>query len=155
MISIDIPGSGILNIEHVLLDYNGTIAADGILAPETSALIQQLCEQAQVTVLTADTYGTVEAQCAPLGVEVLTFPREGAARFKEDYAKSLEGEVACLGNGRNDIGMFEQAALSIAVIDVEGACGKLLAHADIVARSCDEGLALLLHPDRIRATLRS
>ena len=153
MILIDIPGRAPLEIEHVLLDYNGSIAADGILSPETARLVSELSQRARVCVLTADTYGTVEEQCAGLGVEVLSFPRQGAARFKEDCAKGLQGGVACVGNGRNDIGMFDQAALSIAVVDAEGACAALLAHADIAVGSCNEALSLLLHADRIGATL--
>ena len=155
MIRIDIPGIAELEIEHVLLDYNGTIAFDGQLVPGAGELICELAKQAHVVVLTADTYGTVRDQCAPLGVEVLTFPRAGAAAFKQEYAQSQSGQVACLGNGRNDAGMFDAAALSIAIIDGEGACASLLSHADIVTRSATEGLALLLNPDRIRATLRS
>ena len=155
MISIDIPGGANLAIEHVLLDYNGTIAADGVLAHSTADIIHRLTQQAHVSVLTADTYGTVVEQCAQLGVDVQTFPREGASQFKEDYAKGLSGDVACLGNGRNDIGMFRQVALSIAIVDVEGTCAALLPYADVVARSIDEGLSLLLNPDRLRATLRS
>ncbi|MBQ9068622.1 MAG: ATPase P [Eggerthellaceae bacterium] len=155
MLPIDIPGFDPLAIEHVLLDFNGTIAMDGRLVPGALQAIGSLGECAHVAVLTADTYGTVEAQCAPLGVEVRTFPQAGAAQFKEEYARSLVGHVAVLGNGRNDIGMFDAADLSIVVIDAEGACASLFVHADIVVRNAIEGLELLLHPDRIRATLRS
>lgn len=155
MISIDIPGFEPLRIEHVLLDYNGTLAVDGILAPGVAELISQLAQQVHVTVLTADTYGTVRQQCDPLGVEVQTFPRAGATAFKKSYAQELEGNVACLGNGRNDADMFDCTALSIAVLDGEGAWAGLLPHADILARSAVEGLSLLLNTDRIRATLRS
>lgn len=155
MISFEIPGFGPVDIEHVLLDYNGTIAVDGVIAPGAAGIIAELAGLVHVTVLTADTYGTAEAQCAPLGVEVLTFPRDGAAVFKEEYAESLTGGVAAFGNGRNDIGMFDKAALSVAILDEEGACAALLPHADILARDICEGLALLLHVDRIRATLRS
>ncbi len=155
MIEIEIPGYETLCIEHVLLDYNGTIAVDGALADGAGELICEVAKQAHVTVLTADTYGTVRQQCEPLGVEVFTFPRAGAAACKQRYASNLSGQVACLGNGRNDALMFDCAALSIAIIDGEGACASLLTHADIVVRSATEGLSLLLHPDRIRATLRS
>ena len=154
MISFEIPGSGPVEIEHVLLDYNGTIAVDGAIAPGAADIISELAKLVHVVVLTADTYGTAKAQCEPLGVEVRTFPRENAAAFKEEYVASLAGGVAAFGNGRNDIGMLDKAALSIAILDVEGACAALLPHADIVARDICEGLALLLHVDRIRATLR-
>ncbi len=155
MIAIEIPGRPTMRIEHVLLDFNGTIAVDGTVPGQTAALIRQLAESVHVAVLTADTYGTARAQCAELGVEVVTFPREGAAAFKQDFARQLAGGIACLGNGFNDIGMFEHADLPIAVLDAEGMCAALIPHALIVARSMDEGLQLLLRPDRIKATLRS
>lgn len=155
MIRFDIPGFDPIDITHVLLDYNGTIAVDGIMPPKVADLISLVSENAEVVVLTADTHGTVRQQCADLDVRVETFPRAGAAEFKTKFAHALEGGVACLGNGRNDIGMFDESDLSIAVIDVEGACGKLLPHADIVVRSMEEGLQLLLNRDRVRATLRS
>ena len=155
MISIDIPGFEPLHIEHVLLDYNGTLAVDGMLVPGVVEIVSQLVRQVHVAVLTADTYGTVRQQCEPLGVEVQTFPRAGATAFKKSYAQGLEGDVACLGNGRNDADMFDCAALSIAILDGEGMWVGLVPHADILARSAVEGLSLLLNADRIRATLRS
>ena len=138
MIRIDIPGHDTLEIEHVLLDYNGTIAKDGILADGVPELIGELVEHVHVAVLTADTYGSVNSQA-----------------FKKQYALELEGQLACLGNGYNDVEMLDEADLAIAVLDAEGAYAGLIAHADILARSAAEGLALLLNPDRIRATLRT
>ena len=67
----------------------------------------------------------------------------------------MKGQVACVGNGYNDVAMFDEADLGIAVLDAEGAYAGLIAHADILARSAAEGLSLLLYPDRIRATLRT
>ena len=155
MIHIEIPGRDDLRIEHILLDYNGTIAVDGALAPGVADSIKALAQQAHVAVLTADTYGSVHAQCDPLQVEVVTFPRAGAAAFKQEYARGLEGQIACIGNGFNDVGMLDQADLAIAILDGEGAYAGLIAHADVLARSANEGLELLLKPDRLRATLRT
>lgn len=155
MIVFDIPGFDPITVEHLLLDYNGTIAKDGVMSEEVRSLIIQLSESLQVTVLTADTHGTVRAQCEGLNVHVQTFPRAGAAQCKRDYAQALQGGTACLGNGFNDILMFDECVLSIAVMDAEGACAKLIPHADILVRSMEEGLELLLVPDRVRATLRS
>ena len=155
MIRIEIPGRDELCIEHVLLDYNGTIAADGALIPGVGELIGQLADFAHVAVLTADTYGSARAQCEPLGVELVTFPRAGAAEFKQQYAEGLEGQIACFGNGFNDAGMFDASDLAIAILDAEGAYAGLIAHADVLVRSANEGLELLLKPDRLRATLRT
>ena len=155
LIVFDIPGFQPIEVEHLLLDYNGTIAKDGIMPESVRSLIARLSEKLQVTVLTADTHGTVRAQCEGLDVHVETFPRAGAAQCKRDYAQGLQGGAACLGNGFNDILMFDECALSIAVMDAEGACAKLIPHADILVRSMEEGLEMLLVPDRVRATLRS
>lgn len=155
MIKIEIPGRDTLEIISVVLDYNGTIAADGKLVPAAAEKIKKLGCMALVYILTADTYGTVKEQCRELGAAVKTFPRAQAALCKEEIVRSLGKGTACLGNGFNDIEMFDAADLSIAVIDSEGACAALLPHADIVVKSALDGLDLLLKTDRIKATLRT
>ena len=44
MISISIPGSGSLNLDHLVLDYNGTLAVDGVLLPGVKETLQSLCD---------------------------------------------------------------------------------------------------------------
>ena len=155
MLKIDIPGRGELMLTTLLLDYNGTIAADGKLIPELIPRIQKLSEVLDVMVLTADTYGTVRAECEKHGIQVRTFPRAGAAECKKEIADSFGSGVCSLGNGWNDMEMFKSSDLSIAVIDREGMCAALLAHADVLVTSPVDGLDLLLKPDRLRATLRT
>ena len=158
MISIDIPGRNKpLVIEALVLDYNGTIAVDGQLSADVAERIRQLGELVEVFVLTADTYGTVQAQCAPLNVTVRTFPHAGAALNKEKIVAGLAKSrfVCAVGNGLNDIRMMDRAAFSIAVLEAEGMCAKLISHADVLVRSAADALDLLLKPDRLRATLRN
>ena len=155
MIRIDIPGREIIEIENIVLDYNGTIALDGHIIDGAAWRIRELCRSTHVYVLTADTYGTVRAQCDGLGAEVKTFPRANAAECKEEIVRSLGGKAACVGNGFNDIKMFDIADLSIAVMDGEGVSASLIAHSDVLVRSAEEVLDLLLKADRLRATLRT
>ncbi len=155
MIKIEIPGRETLSIHHVVLDYNGTIAVDGAVIEELKPRLQALLKEVTVTVLTADTYGTVRAQCEPLGLRVETFPREGAAECKAEIVKNLAGGKACFGNGFNDCAMFDLADLSVAIMEGEGLCTALLSHAHVVVRSAADALDLLLKPDRLRATLRT
>lgn len=155
MISIAIPGRETVTISAVVLDYNGTIARDGVLLPGAAARIQKLTALADVYVLTADTYGTVAQQCQSLGVSLRTFPQAGAANCKAAIVRELSGGVFAVGNGFNDIPMLDAADLAIAVLEEEGLCTGLLSHADILVRSTEAALDLLLYPDRIRATLRS
>ena len=89
MLHIEIPGRAPMDIANVVFDYNGTIAVDGKVLPELRERIEALLKLVPVYVLTADTYGTVRAQCEPLGMIVHTFPREGAAQCKEEIVKSL------------------------------------------------------------------
>lgn len=156
MITIDIPGRDApLVIQYVALDYNGTIARDGQLLPEASARIDALSRLVPVYILTADTYGNVACQCRHLDATVKTFPRAEAAACKLQILNELGAGACAIGNGFNDIPMLNAAELAIAVMDTEGVCAGLIAHADILTRSAADALDLLLKPDRLRATLRT
>ena len=155
MLEIDIPGRGTFKIRHVVCDYNGTIAADGRLMEGVASRIREIAEHVQVSVLTADTFGTVRAECAGLPVDVRVFDRDDASACKAAIVRELGSEgCVCIGNGFNDIAMFEEAALSIAIMGKEGVCGKLLTCADVVATSPIDAFDLLIHTGRLRATLR-
>ena len=152
---IDIPGYKKMNINTLLLDYNGTIATDGIIPESVKMRLQELAKDFDIYVLTADTHGTARKQCEDIPVTVHTFPVGNAADYKEEIINKIGGEVCvCLGNGRNDIKMFQKAALSIAILDTEGMCSKLLSESDICVTSIENGLDLLLNPKRIIADLR-
>ena len=156
MIIYQIPGRRPIKIENVVLDYNGTIAVDGRIIYGVKELLLKLKDYVNVYILTADTYGTVERECRGLDVELLTFPKENAGESKRDIIKKLGGDkTLCVGNGYNDIPMFQESILSIAVIEGEGASGKLLSHADIITRSILEALEIILNKDKIKATLRN
>ena len=155
MITIEIPGYKTVEGEYLLLDYNGTIARDGRVPEEIKEKIRLLGEQMKIFVLTADTHGNAAENLAGLPVTLKTFPKGSALEAKKDILFSL-GKDRCiaLGNGRNDTEMVKNAALSIGVIDREGAAGNLLLSADMVVRDMTEAFEALLHPLRIVATLR-
>ena len=156
MLIYKIPGREDIRIENIVLDYNGTIAVDGKILDGVKQLLSKLKNHANIYILTADTYGTVEEECSNIGGEVLRFPKENAGESKKDIVKKLGGEkTLCVGNGFNDIPMFKESILSIAVIEGEGACGKLLVHADIVTRSIIEALEIILNKNKMKATLRN
>lgn len=151
---IEIPGYKDLNITTLLLDYNGTIAVDGIIRPEVKERLRKLSVILDICVLTADTYGTAKAQCEGMNITVHTFPVGNAMDYKRDIINQIGGECcACMGNGRNDVKMFE-AALSIGIMDREGAYSGILKVADLCVNSTEDGLDLLLYPKRIIAGLR-
>ena len=155
MLEINIPGREPLKLDHLVLDYNGTIAKDGKLIPSVPERLVALSAVMQIHVLTADTFCSVESECRDLPVAVHTFPKENAAQSKLEIVNSLSGGVVCVGNGFNDILMFDAASLSVAVMDEEGVCTALLPHADVLVASPAAALDLLIKKDRLRATLRT
>ena len=74
---------------------------------------------------------------------------------KEDYVTTLGSEkVITLGNGKNDGKMLKAARIGISVMEGEGCATDAMKSADVHVRGIEEGLNLLLHPDRLKATLR-
>lgn len=61
MIKIDIPGRNIITIRSLVLDYNGTVAADGFLIDGVEERLARLKDKVDIYVLTADTYGRLLA----------------------------------------------------------------------------------------------
>ena len=57
MIEIAIPDFGELRLEHLVLDYNGTLALDGRLLFGVRERLERLAEQLTIHVITADTFG--------------------------------------------------------------------------------------------------
>ncbi len=155
MLTYPISGRPELQLSHLILDLNGTIALDGAVIEGIRPRLEALAKELSIWVVTADTHGTAAKACKDLPVTVLTFPTENVGAIKARHAMSLQGGVACIGNGYNDIEMAKVCALSVCVLGKEGCCGKLLAVSDIVVTSIEDGLDLLLKPHRLRATLRT
>lgn len=156
MLIYEIPGRDNIEVKNIVFDYNGTIAVDGKLINGVEELINKLSEKVNIYILTADTYGTVEKECLKINANVLTFPKVNTGESKKNVVVELGGSnTICIGNGYNDIPMFKEAILSIAIIEGEGMSGKLLGYADIVSRSIIEALEIVLSKDMIKATLRN
>ncbi len=153
-ITIEIPGRGTLRLAHLVLDVNGTLACDGVLEPGVAERIARLRERLEVHLLTADTHGGQAAIDRALSLSAVRV-RPGQERAqKAAFLRALAGESAACGNGANDVAMLEAAALGIAVLGREGLCREALAAADVLCASGADALDLLLHPARLRATLR-
>ena len=156
MIEIAIPGSPTLRLEHLVLDYNGTLALDGELLAGVRERLTGLSARLQVHVLTADTFGRAGSCLEGVPCQLTVLGPGAQDRAKLEAVQRLGTQRAvCVGNGRNDSLMLEAAALGIAVILVEGACARTVAAADIVCVSIQDALDLLERPLRLVATLRS
>jgi len=156
MIEYKIPGLKTVRAEHLVLDYNGTIAVDGMLIPGVSEMLGRIAPDLKVHVVTADTFGRAAAQLegAPCSLAVLD-PGDQDLR-KLEYISALgAGSVIAIGNGRNDSLMLRDSAIGIAVIQAEGASAVTIMNSDIVCNSILDALETVLNPLRVAATLRS
>jgi soluble P-type ATPase len=157
MININIPGKGeTLELEHLVLDFNGTLAADGRLMPGVAGPLGELARNLNVHIVTAGTFGNVENEVAGIPAILKVLAGADQTGQKARYVEELGAErTVCIGNGRNDRAMLACAALGILMVQEEGAAVDSLLAADIVCRDISEALQLLLHPLRLTATLRT
>ncbi len=155
MMRFNIPGYGTLMIEHVAIDFNGTIAVDGVIGEAVKKRIVRLAERCRLHVLTSDTRGTVARELAGLPMALQVYDSDNAGESKRLFVKGLGGTVcACIGNGKNDLPMFKEAALAVAVLESEGLYAPLLAAADLLVKSSEDALELLLDETRLVSVLR-
>lgn len=155
MIDIDIPGFDHLRLAHLVLDYNGTLAFDGCLLSGVTDLLGLLARDLRIHIITADTFGSVHKAFAGHDFTVHVLPPGGEEAGKAEYVRKLgRMSAVCIGNGRNDRIMLKEAGLGIAVLQREGAATQAVLAADIVIPGIVDALDLLLHPKRLRATLR-
>jgi len=152
---IDIPDFRSLEIRHIVLDYNGTVAKDGRIKPEALALMRELATRFSVYVLTADTFGTVKKEIESSRIVVRILQSDNHTAEKARFVDELGADFcAAVGNGNNDMQMLSHAGLGIAVVGEEGCSTKALLASDLICGRIEEALELLLHPKRLVATLR-
>ena len=155
MICLDIPGGATLRLEHLVLDFNGTLACDGALLPGVRERLQKLADSIRIHVVTADTFNRARFELADLPCRLCVLePREQTWAKLEYVSRLGVDRTACIGNGRNDALMMKAVALGIAVVQAEGAAPQTLRVADVVMRDIGDALDLFVHPQRLAATLR-
>ncbi|MBI9082772.1 MAG: ATPase P [Desulfobacterales bacterium] len=156
MIEITIPGYRTLHLEHLVLDFNGTLAVDGCLMDGVRATLAELSSQVHVHVLTADTFGKAGEALDGVPCRLFVLPQDNQDAGKLAYVQQLGCErTVAMGNGRNDHLMLKEAALGVAVLLAEGVATVTANAADVLCRDIIDALDLLRNPLRLVATLRS
>lgn len=156
MFNRSIPGFDDLNLAHMVMDYNGTIACDGELLDHVRELVEILSTSFTIHVVTADTFGKAKSclDGLPVTLSVLGTDRQDEQKF--EYIQTLGPDsCVCIGNGRNDALMLERAKIGIALLQAEGAAVSSINCADILCRDIRSALELFVRPKRLVATLRS
>lgn len=155
MIELNIPGRGLVQLQHLVCDVNGTLAVDGQLPEGVKQRLSSLRDRLTLHLLTADTHGNQDRIDQQLNLRSIRIQPGMESEQKAHYVQQLGAEtVVAIGQGANDAEMLRAAALGICVLSVEGTAVKALVEADLVVSNIQEALELLEKPLRIVATLR-
>lgn len=152
---LDIPGFGLVRLEHLVSDYTGTLSVDGKLSKGVRERLNKISEFLNIHILTADTFGMARAELEGIDCDIRILDGENHDVQKEEYVSKLGAQnVIALGNGNNDRRMLKTARIGVAVCLSEGCASDAVRAADILVASITDGLDLLLEPRRLKATLR-
>ena len=152
---IVIPNFKTIQIKHIVCDYNGTIAKDGIVLPPIKRLFDRLNQLYTLHVITSDTFGSVANQLEGYGAEIKILSSDNHTQEKADFVSSLGSDTCvCIGNGNNDREMLRTAAIGIALLGDEGCSKDTLFSSDLVCKDIAEALSLVIETKRLIATLR-
>jgi P-type E1-E2 ATPase len=155
MIELNIPGRGLVQLDYLVSDVNGTLALDGQLIEGLARELHSLRDRLEIHLLTADTHGKQAGIDLQLGLQAVRIPPGDEAGQKAAYVRKLgASRVAAIGQGANDAAMLKEAALGICVQSAEGTAIETMLAADIFVPDVFAALELLEKPLRIVATLR-
>jgi soluble P-type ATPase len=155
MFELDIPGFDPVQLEHLVSDFTGTLSLDGRLLPGVRDRLNTIAGFMKIHILTADTFGMAKTELEGIPCEIVILTGEDHDVRKEEYVRKLDAErVIAFGNGNNDRRMLKAARVGMAVSQGEGCSVEALFAANIHVTGADIGLDLLLHPKRLKATLR-
>jgi len=158
MISCTIPGRGIIEINHLVCDVNGTLTRDGILIPGAKDALTKLSKQVEIHLISADTLdklSEIEKELEDILTSVEHITPNGEAEQKVEYVQKLGSSgVAAIGQGTNDRLMLKGAGVGICVLSHEGTAVESMLSSDILVPDILSAFDLFLIPDRLKATLR-
>jgi soluble P-type ATPase len=99
-LSFDVPGSGPLQLEYLVLDVNGTLTDRGIWIEGVEEPLRRLRDALEVRLLSADTFGNLDAIAEKLRLQA---DRISRGEEKRSYLEGLGSDrCAAMGNGAND-----------------------------------------------------
>jgi P-type E1-E2 ATPase len=115
MFEITIPSRGLLRLQYLVLDVNGTIALDGQLLSGVSERLKRLSATLEPWLVSADTQGTLSGLASQLGIQAKRVDPGDECKQKVEFVDGLGfHSVVAIGNGANDAEMLRQAAIWIA-----------------------------------------
>jgi len=152
-LEVNVPGQGLLKLETIVLDLNGTLAVHGKVVEGAPERIAKLKEKGyKIILFSGDTRGNAQKLADGLGIE---FIRAGTDDEKLREIEKLNPETCvAIGNGLIDLKKIQKAKLAIVTLQAEGVHTKTLMEADIIVPTINDALDLLIDENNLVATLR-
>ena len=154
MITILRSGQEPLEIDFILLDFEGTLASDRRVHPKAKDRINLLSKRTKIYILTKEEKILMEEVLKKVKAEIIYLMEGEASQQKLDLLRQLgASRTVAVGNGVDDVPMIEEAGLGISVMGKEGTFSEALKKADVVFMNILDALDFLLKPLRQKATL--
>ncbi len=154
MICIQRPSQEPLEIDFVLIDFEGTLASDRRVHPKAKDKINLLSKRTKIYILTREEKERIEEVLKKVKAEVVYLAEGKSAQKKLDLMAQIGAtRVVTVGNGVEDASMMKAAAFGLCVIGKEGASAETVKNADVVFTNVLDALDFLLKPLRQKATL--
>jgi len=110
VIEVDVPGWKQLRLATLVLDVNGVLALGGRLLGEAANRLEALRGHVDVQLLSADTYGQLDAIANQLHAKARRLTPGDEAGQKAAFVQQLGASgVVAIGNGMNDVGILKEA----------------------------------------------
>lgn len=154
MISLQRPGRNPLEIEFILLTFEGTLATDRRIHPKAKDKLNLLSKRTNIYILTRGNKDVVSEVLKKVKAEVIYLTEGEVSQGKLDLLRQVgAARTVAIGNGVDDAAMIEEAGLGICVMGMEGTSGEAIKKADVVFTDILHALDFLLKPLRHQATL--
>ncbi len=154
MILIERPGQEPLEIDHLLIDFEGTLAMDRRVHPKAKDKINLLSKRLKIYIFVKEEKERAEEVLKKVKAEIIFLNKGEASKQKLELIQSLGSfRTAVIGNGIDDLSIIKEAALGMVILGKEGTSGALIQIANLVFTDVIDALDFLLKPLRQRATL--
>jgi len=154
MIIIQRPGQDLLEMDFILMDFEGTLAQDRRVDPKAKDKINLLSKRMKIYILAKGEKEVVEDVLRKVKAEVIYLRERETAQRKLSLLQQLGARrTVAIGNGVDDALMLEEAGLGICILGREGASVKAMQKADVVVTNILDALDFILKPLRQEATL--
>ena len=154
MITILRPGQSNLEIDFILIDFEGTLASDRRVHPKAKDKINLLSKRTKICILTKEEKERMEEVLKRVKAETVYLTEGESSQKKLDLLRQLgPSRTVAIGGGLDDVSMIEEAGLGLCVLGKEGTSSEAIKKADVVFTNILDALDFLLKPLRQRAAL--